>query len=66
MKIKVKMEKVYSVIVEAPEFLRPLVENNDWGIEFTPERERELEAWCDKICEEQQAEFCDADWELVE
>jgi hypothetical protein len=66
MKIKVKMEKVYSMVVEAPEFLRPLVESNDWGIDLTPEQEQEFEEWCDKICDEEQAELCDDEWELVE
>ena len=67
MKIKVRMEKVYSVIVEAPEFLRPIVESNDWGIDLTPGQEQEYDEWYNKICEEEQAEFLEDDaWEIVE
>jgi len=69
MKIKVEMVKVFTVEVEAPEFLRPMLtgEKEFYELEITRKQSDEYCDWYDKIEKENSANFLeDGQWSLVE
>lgn len=69
MKIKVELVKVFTVEVEAPEFLRPMLtgEKEFYDLEMTKEQRDEYCEWYDKVKEENKASFLeDGQWSLVE
>lgn len=69
MKIKVELVKIFTVEVEAPEFLRPVLagEKEFYELEMTRKQRDEYCDWYDKVEEENKASFLeDGQWSLVE
>lgn len=69
MKIKVELVKTFTVEVEAPEFLRPMLtgEKEFYELEMTRKQRDEYCDWYDRVREENKANFLeDGQWSLVE